>query len=261
MTPFHEGHEGEGATSGPVQPDKDRSPSPDSTCFFTGQGANPSAIDEADLDNGRTTLTSPALNATGMVTPTIGVWLWFYSQFRDRNDWLALQISGNNGVSWTAVDTLRGIHNHWEHRAIPVAAYVTPGTQVRVRFVAADFGENSVVEAAVDDVTLYDASLPALAVGDGALHPLAFRRAWPNPTSGEVTLVIDLPGTVFTDVQILDISGRRVRTLHHGMTPGGMLSLQWNGLDDAGRSTAAGLYFARATTRDGAAQTRIVRVR
>jgi choice-of-anchor B domain-containing protein len=260
-TPFHEGHEAEGATAGAAQPDKDRSPNPDSTCFFTGQGQNPAAIDEMDVDGGITTLTSPAMNTTGLVEPTIGVWLWFYSQFRAREDWLAVLISGNNGASWTAVDTLRGIHNHWEHHAIPVANYVTPGTQVRLRFVAADLGTPSVVEAAVDDITVYDASLPSVAVGDGALHPLAFRRVWPNPSSGEVTLVLDLPTAGPADVEILDLSGRRVRSLHHGSASPGMLSLYWDGRDDHGRATAAGLYFVRAATPAGAARTRIARIR
>jgi hypothetical protein len=60
--PLCVGHEGMGAFAGQVQPEFDRSPAPDSTCWVTGQGTNPLAIDEADVDGpngtdpGKTTL-------------------------------------------------------------------------------------------------------------------------------------------------------------------------------------------------------------
>ena len=97
---------------------------------------------------------------------------------------MAVLISGDNGATWVPADTLRGMHNHWEELDIPVATYVTPSTQVRLRFIAADFGEPSVVEAAVDDITTFDGAAAPLGVISGtAPVRLGFRSVWPNPSA------------------------------------------------------------------------------
>ena len=266
--PLHGGHEGEGANPGQVQPELDRSPAPDSTCWVTGQGTNPLAIDEADVDGpngtdpGKTTLTSPAYNATGMSTPTIGVWTWFYSEFASPDDWLAILISNNNGTSWVPVDTLRGEHNHWEEHTIRVADFATPTSQVRLRFVAADYGVASIVEAGVDDLTLYDGATPLV---DLAPTPtparLALRAPYPNPTRDNVRIALDLPRAGSVSVDVLDLSGRRVRTLHSGTAQAGTLQLSWDGVDAGGHVAPAGLYFVRASGVGETAEARVVRVK
>jgi choice-of-anchor B domain-containing protein len=257
---LHEGHEAEGATPGQVQPDTDRSPDPDSLCFVTGNAPGNAAIDAADIDAGRTTLTSPAYNTLNMSIPTIGVWVWFYSQFRSDDDWLAVSISGDNGVNWVPVETLRGIHNHWEEIAIPVANYVTPSSQVRVRFVAADLGAGSVVEAGIDDISVYDAATGSLGIPGEGDRTLEFRAPWPNPSTDGVHLSLGLPGRGAVDVEIVDIAGRRVRTLFHGSATG-VLALRWDGTDEAGSPTPAGVYFARARTDFGGTVVRFARIR
>ena len=60
-----------------------------------------------------------------MTTPTIGVWMWFYSQFRHPDDYAAVLISNNNGTTWVPMDTLRGLRNHWAEYDYAVANYVT----------------------------------------------------------------------------------------------------------------------------------------
>jgi hypothetical protein len=255
---LHEGHEIDGATPGQIQAEYDRSPAPDSLCFVTGNMLNPSA-DAGDVDS-TTTLTSPAFDATGLATPTIGVWLWFYSQFRSPDDYLAIAMS-NNGTTWVPVDTLRGIHNHWEEHDYAVANYVTPTNQVRIRFTAVDDGEPSVVEAGVDDVTLFEGASTPVGVLQGEVPPaLGFRTAWPNPASTSVHFVLALPREGDVDVAVHDVSGRRVRVLHHGPAPAGTLTLSWNGNDDRGNRAAAGIYLVRARTADGSANVRVARV-
>ena len=257
---LHEGHEAEGATPGQVQAEYDRSPAPDSMCFVTGNAGVGAGIDVADVDSS-TTLTSPAFNMTGMTDPTFGVWLWFYSQFRSPDDFLAIQISNNNGSSWVPVDTLRGIHNHWEEHAIRVADYVPASPQVKLRFSAVDGGVQSVVEAAIDDLTTYDAAiLPVGVIAGTDPVRLSFRRVWPNPARERTNFVLALPASGPADVDVIDIAGRHVRALHRGRASAGTLTLQWDGADDAGRHAAAGLYFARARTAAGTTETRFVRM-
>jgi len=197
-----------------------------------------------------------------MTTPAIGYWMWFYSQFGSPDDFLAVLVSNDNGASWVPADTLRGLHNRWEEHAIDVARYVAPTSQVRVRFVAADFGVNSVVEAGIDDITTYDASLPAVDRSeDRAPLRLAFRAPAPNPAREAVDLTLDVPRPGRLDIDVVDLAGRRVASLHGGPAPAGTLHVRWNGAGPGGGPTPPGLYFARARLDGTAAEARIVRVR
>src|SRR5262249_31595426 len=87
-------------TPGPVQPEDDR-PAPGTKCFVTGQGTDPLAPDEADVDGGKTTLTSPTLDLTGKTIPTIGYWRWFYTSAPGSQDYFTVWLSNDNGATWT----------------------------------------------------------------------------------------------------------------------------------------------------------------
>lgn len=261
--PLHE--EPASTTWGNAQPYADHSPGAGTKCFVTGQGTTSADPGEADVDGGVTSLTSPPLDLTGMARPTIGYWRWFYSWFQgtgqpEADDWLAVLISNDNGVTWVPVDTTRGTENHWEERTITVADHVTPTAQMRLRFVAADLGYPSIVEAAVDDITTYD-DAALVGVPPAAPRALRFRAPWPNPATGAVTLVLDVPAAASAEVEVLDPAGRRVRTLYRGPARQGPLQLRWDGADDQGRPAAAGLYFARARAGRDEARTRFTRLR
>jgi hypothetical protein len=253
---------GANTATGYVQPGSDRTPSPGSMCFVTGQGTNPNNLDEADVDLGRTTLTSPTLDATGLQIPAIGYWNWFYTQFSSPDDWLAVSISNDNGASWVPVDTTRGLHNEWRERTIRVADFVTPTNQVKVRFQAMDGGVNSIVEAAIDDLTLYDAATPIVGGPFGGPQTgLSMRGPWPNPGSGVMRLALSLPRAGTLDVDVLDVQGRIVRVLQRGPAESGLLSFAWDGIDTSGRQAPSGLYFVRAIAGGDQVQQRFVRVR
>jgi hypothetical protein len=249
---------------GDVAPEFDRTPGAGQFCFITGQGTNPNVPGENDVDNGRTSLTTPTLALGSMADPHVGWWQWFFSS-GNVNDWLAVRISNDNGVSWTDVDTLRGplLSPRWEERLIRVADYVTPTDLIRVRFVAADLpqGGAATVEAGIDDLIAWDqASVVVEVPGARPAAGLAFRAPRPNPTSGEVTLSLELPSPGQVEVGIFDLGGRRVRTLHRGPAEAGMLHMKWDGRDASGRTAAAGLYFVRAFQAGREAHTRFVRV-
>lgn len=260
VIPLHE-EPSEGAVDpGPVQPEEDRTPAPGETCFVTGQGTDPHNVAEQDVDYGHTTLVSPTLDCTGMTSPTIGYWRWFFTS-GDVNDWLAVQISNDDGATWVPVDTLRGLHNEWEEAAIPVGDHVVPSAQVRVRFQAADYGNVTTVEAAIDDLTLYDAALESVEVVPGPDARLSVLGAWPNPAHGEVRLSVLLPRAAPLTVDVLDALGRRLRRLHQGPAPAGVRPLFWDGADVRGRRVPAGLYLVRAESAGSIATGRVVQIR
>ena len=247
----------------PVKPWDDRTPGDATRCFVTGQ-ADSNAVDpdSTDLD-GRTTLTSPPLNVTFAGDPVIGYWRWFYSRSlttgqHDNFDWLAVLISNDNGITWTSVDTVRGMHNQWQEASIRVRDHVTPSTQVRVRFVASDGGENTTVEAAIDDLTIYDMAA-VLEAPQSRGTRLRFAAPWPNPGAGQVRFALAVPATRALTVEIVDLRGARVRRLHHGPASG-PLELSWDGRDERGNATAAGVYFAVARAGAEVARARLVRL-
>ncbi len=258
--PMHEGHEEDGAVPGAVQTEYDRTPNPGTMCWVTGQGTNPGSIGEADVDNGRTTLTSVVYNLSAYSDPVIGFWRWFYTNTpNDTTDTFDVFLSNNGGGSWTLVQRVSGAHAHWVESRIRVADYMATSSQMRLRFTAADLNPGNVVEAAVDDLVFYEAA--ASITGVSAAPALALRSPWPNPSAGETRFEFSLPRDGRVEVEVLDLQGRVVRTLERGSRAAGQHTLLWRGDDDAGRQSAPGLYFVRVRAADEERQTRFVRVK
>jgi hypothetical protein len=98
------------------------------------------------------------------------------------------------------------------------------------------------------------------AVEDRAREPFGV-RASPNPARrGEVTLSWTR-SSAFGElrVEVLDVAGRMVRTLHRGPANASG-SIRWDLRDDSGRALGSGLYFARVLAPEGAVVRRIVSV-
>jgi hypothetical protein len=83
-------------------------------------------------------------------------------------------------------------------------------------------------------------------VGDspvGSRSGLSFAR--PNPFRQATRIAYRIAEAGRVHIDVLDVRGRRVRTLTEEQTPPGEHSVSWNGLDDAGRPLAPGTYFLR----------------
>jgi choice-of-anchor B domain-containing protein len=253
------------ATSGQIKPWSDRTPGSGTRCFITGQATSHSNPDNFDLDGGRTTLLSPVYDLSAYPDPVIGWWRWFYSQDPgtgqpDDNDWLDVEISDDGGSTWVTADFIRGVHNAWEEQRIRVRDFATNLGQIRVRWIAADLGPGSTVEAGVDDITVYDASQAQVAVPSPVDRALAFTAPEPNPSRAVVRLALRVPRVGDVTAEVLDVGGRRMRTLHRGPALAGVLELQWDGRDTRGAVAPAGLYFVEAKLGAEHARARLVRV-
>ena len=120
----------------------------------------------SDVDGGTTTLTSPAMDASGDDT-TLVYALWYSNNVGTVDDEMNVQLSNNNGGSWTTIDTLSGSQGGgWNEYTFDVRSiFANPSSQVRVRFLASDTGEGSVVEAGVDGVKMVSLSCEDVAAG------------------------------------------------------------------------------------------------
>ena len=84
------------------------------------------------------------------------------------------------------------------------------------------------------------------AVGDGLLPVrTGFVSLYPNPFNPLTRIVFDLEKSGPVQVGVYDVRGQKVRTLVSSVMPVGRHNLSWNGLDDAGKAVASGVYMCR----------------
>ncbi|MFN8586872.1 MAG: CARDB domain-containing protein [Candidatus Eisenbacteria bacterium] len=97
--------------------------------------------------------------------------------------------------------------------------------------------------------------------GDVLPQELAFALTSDNPAHGDAHLRFALPTARDVTVDLLDVSGRRVRTLASGRYEAGAHVLAWDGRDDQGRALANGAYFARFVSHGERRNVRVVLLR
>jgi hypothetical protein len=144
-----------------AQPEDDHTADPGTDCWVTdGQaGADP---DTNDVDEGKTTLLSPTIDLNGVSGATIGYYRWFSNDTGSapNGDVFVVDISNDNGGSWVRVETVgpygQGTSGGWVYHDFEVADFVTPTSQIKLRFVASDEGSPSTIEAAIDDFKVTD---------------------------------------------------------------------------------------------------------
>lgn len=135
--------------SNQTQPEDDATGGAGYRCWFTEQGVQYGLPDLSDVDGGPTRLVSPPVNLSGRVAE-LRYSYWLFSSSND--DELVVELSNNDGASWTVVRTHSLSGGGWTDARLDVNAVFTPGSAVRARFSIADSGDNSVTEAALDDV-------------------------------------------------------------------------------------------------------------
>ncbi len=141
---------------------------------------------------------------------------------------------------------------------IPVASQ-NGLASLNVRSLALD-GALGALYAGTDDGVAVMTNYPALDARPAHAAALSF-AVWPNPArsgAAHVSYMLTRGGDVRVDV--LDVTGARVRTLEAGTRAAGTHAVSWDGRDEAGRSAEPGLYFMRLSTTEGVRTARLVRL-
>jgi hypothetical protein len=86
-------------------------------------------------------------------------------------------------------------------------------------------------------------------------------NVYPNPFRTMTGVSYALPRAVQVDINVYDITGRKVKTLVSGTMEPGCYTANWTGKDDKGRAAAAGVYFIRMDTGEFESQHKVVLVR
>ncbi|MEQ1833740.1 MAG: CARDB domain-containing protein [Candidatus Eisenbacteria bacterium] len=89
---------------------------------------------------------------------------------------------------------------------------------------------------------------PNLDVAPTTPHVVSFALAGGNPLRSSTRMQFDLPQAATVALDVLDLQGRRVRTLAVGTHSAGSHTLAWDGRDEQGSAVANGAYFVRFTS-------------
>lgn len=125
-------------------------------CFLTDNSSASNC--NSDVDDGQTILTSPTLDASAPGS-VISYSRWFnnVAGASPNQDTMLVQVSGDGGLSWVGLEVVGPVaeaDGGWYQKEFLVSTYVQNSANFRIRFIAQDTGEGSVVEAAVDGVRL-----------------------------------------------------------------------------------------------------------
>ncbi|MBS0197874.1 MAG: hypothetical protein JSR77_14055 [Planctomycetes bacterium] len=146
-----------------AQPEDDHSAS-GSQCFFTGQGALGGADGAFDIDGGMTTLLSPTYNMAGADDVMVTYWRWYSNGAGagPYEDTFRVDVSVDGGTNWTNAETIGpgnaadpNVNGGWvQARWLLRSKGLAPSSQIKLRFIAEDAVNGSLVEAALDDFSI-----------------------------------------------------------------------------------------------------------
>ena len=230
----------------PVQPENDHTPAPGTKCFVTGNAPLGGGLGENDVDRGCTTLISPTFDLSGAERAFLRFSWWFAEGRYFPDDTLQVDVSGDNGASWYPLQRVADASSSWVAAVVALEEATPLTSQMRIRVRACDSGIQGIVEAGIDDFSI-EAFYPLGGVAELETLPrLGLQLScWPNPTGTRIQIQFRLDSPGVGALEVLDVTGRRVRRLRAGELEPGLHSSVWDGSDRNGDPVPAGLYLVR----------------
>lgn len=183
-----------------------------SNCFVTGNIAATSSTAD-DVDNGMTSLQSSVYDLSTYTNPAFTYWRFFSNDKSSAAgsglDVWRVQISNDGGATFTPVESTITDDHSWRRMAFRVSDYVTPTANVVLKFIAEDAPPEGIVEAALDDVELWD----VVPTGVNENQTVAALLVYPNPASGDLTVKWNQLKQENVSVTVTDNVGRVVLSL------------------------------------------------
>jgi hypothetical protein len=113
-------------------------------------------LENFDVDDGVAIARSPQLDmGGGQVLLEYARWYSNHAGDAPYSDIFEVKISNDNGASWTTVETVGPVEHSsggWFSHRLWINDYVEPNDQMRLRFDASDYGDDSNIEAGIDAV-------------------------------------------------------------------------------------------------------------
>lgn len=166
-----------------VQPAHDRTPNAGLKCFVTGQYFGNDA-GSSDVDGGPVQLLSPIMPLSTQ-DAEVRYARWFVSQ-TGTPDILRVEFTRDAGLTWTVAEEVSSTGG-WEYHEFRLSEFgPAAGNQLRLRFTTSDQPNDSLTEAAIDDVRVRAITCDRIAGdanGDGWLDILDW-SAWAGCLTG-----------------------------------------------------------------------------
>ncbi len=177
------------------------------TAYVTGNGGG-SFFDD-DIDNGKTTLTSPIFNLTSYNDPYISFYTWFVNNGGNTapNDYLSVSITnGTSTVELLSVDTSDTMYE-WVYHNFRLNDFIAKGSNMNVIVEASDDDPGNIVEAGFDVFQVVDSA--ATGIDQQVIAEQEQLIVFPNPFIKPIQ--IELAGNTGIDkIVITDILGKEV---------------------------------------------------
>jgi len=98
---------------------------------------------------------------------------------------------------------------------------------------------------------------------DGLPYLYGLSQNHPNPFNSFTSIEFNIPGpnAMEASLEVYNILGQRIRTLHKGLTAPGKYIKKWDGIDSDGHAVASGVYFYTLETPEKAERKKMVLVK
>ena len=73
---------------------------------------------------------------------------------------------------------------------------------------------------------------------------------YPNPFNPTTTIEFSIPKGDEIELEVINITGQKVKTIHAGYTEAGNHSFEWDATDERGQKVASAIYFYRLKSAD-----------
>jgi hypothetical protein len=228
-------------------------------CAVTGNAAS-GGIGDDDVDGGATRLLSPVYDLSAMTNPHVFYYRW-YAVNSEEDEWV-VEVTANGGSSWVELESTALHEATWSGRDFSLFGLLPSYDAVQFRFTAQDPDPGQVVEAALDDFTIYDAGTGSVGspfVG-APRFALELAQNMPNPFATVTGIRFSIPKSGHAELSVFDIRGRRVAVLRDGILEAGPHEVVWDGKDFTGRKVASGVYFSQLVTSDQIRTRKMIRL-
>jgi hypothetical protein len=244
-----------------LQPDGDNTAGDAAiACWVTGNAQAVFGMDENDVDDGKTVLTSRTYDLRGMNAPILRYYRWFSNYQRQGGTgsgrWTS-RISDDGGLTWKSLEYSRQHDPQWAVQIIRLEQHVALTDKFVAQFTVSDAAPGAIVEAALDDFEILESEGP---VSSSDTPPISgvveLEQNYPNPFNPSTTISFHSPTRAQVRLSVQTLQGADVAVLHDGPVESGSHRFLFDGraLPSAHyvitlRSTPAGAMTSSVSTR------------